>query len=63
VAKVGGKAHAWWGEPLDRHKSRLGFGQTFGKVRSGGKRRSEPATEPRELVLGVENCPFQMDWG
>jgi len=63
MAQEGGEAHPQGGEPSHRHKSRLGLGHLFGKMRGGRDWRSEPEPKPPELALGVENQPVQVDGG
>jgi len=55
------QAHPRGGEPLDGHKSSLGFRQPFGEVWGGRDRGGKPVPKPADLALRVEDRPIQVD--
>jgi len=59
----GGQAHAWGGESFDRHKGRLGLGQSFGEVRGRRDRGREPVPQPADLVFRGEDGAVQVHRG
>jgi len=55
------EADPWGRVALDRHESRLGFGQPFDEVGGGGERGGEPVAQPPDLGLGREDRPIKVD--
>ena len=63
MAQERGEAHPRGGEPFEGHKSRLGFGQSFGEVGGCRDRGGEPVSQPGNLVLGGKDRPVQVHRG
>jgi len=61
VAEEGGEADARRGETFDRHKGRLGFGQSLDEMGRSGDRGGKPVAQPPHLGLGLQDRPISVD--